>query len=409
MPDYLNEPIRREVPMTDAAKSILTDALEEADLAVKAKNAFLSHISHEMRTPLNAIFGFTTLAKTNIKDPAIVAEYLDQIEAASHQLLDMVTKALDASALSDTGGDSQEKCDLCDTLDEVYRLLLPRIEEKSIQFSLDCKNITHRGVYTNPVRLKQMILNLADNAVTYTEHGGTVTVTFAEEKTLSNDRSVYRLEVMDTGIGIGEEFLERLFEPFSRETSSTLSGIHGIGLGLTIVENIVDALGGTISVDSSVGKGSVFTVILPFHVQLLSDASEKQNTRRNSSLRILLVEDNDLNREIETELLARKGFAIDPVANGKAALEKMENASPGDYDLMILDIQMPEMDGWQVAAAIRKLPNPALANIPIIALSANVQISDFHRSLDSGIDVHLPKPMDVGVLLDTIEKLCAFK
>lgn len=386
-------------------KRVLTEALEKADMAVKAKNAFLSQMSHEMRTPLNAIFGFTTLAKTSLHDPDTATEYLEQVEVASRQLLDMITKALDVSNLSSAAGSSQEKeCDLPDMLQEIYDFLQPQAQEKGIGFTLDCKQVSHRVIYADPAQLRQLVLNLANNAITYTESGG-VDVILAEEKTLPDNHAVFRLEVRDTGVGISEEFLEKAFEPFSREKTSTLSGVRGIGLGLTIAKSIVDLMDGTITVNTAVDRGSTFTVLLPFRVQPLEGDPGKWNSAASPSLRILLAEDNEINREIETELLERMGFVIDPVADGKEAFEKVRQASPGDYDLMIVDLQMPVMDGWQVAAAVRKLPDPTMSHIPIIALSANVRMDDRRRSLESGIDVHLPKPMDLNLLLETIEKI----
>ncbi len=387
-------------------KRMLSEALEKADLAVRAKNTFLSQISHEMRTPLNAIFGFTTLAKGAVReDPGAALEYLEQVEVASHQLLDMITQALEVSTLSNAAGVAQEECDLVGTIQEVYDYLLPQAEEKSIVFSLDYRHVTHRGVYTDRNHLRQLILSLANNAITYTNPGGRVDIVLTENKSLPDSHAVYRLEIRDTGIGIKEEFLERAFDPFTRESSSTLSGVRGIGLGLTIAKNIVDLLEGTIDVKSTVNKGSIFTVTLPFRVQPLPDVSGRQPAVPRPSLRILLAEDNDINREIEAELLQRLGFIVIPVSDGKEALDKVSQASPGDYDLVILDLQMPVMDGWQVSAAIRKLPDPVLSHLPIIALSANVGMSDRRQSIESGIDVHLSKPMDLTVLLETIEKI----
>lgn len=226
-----------------------------------------------------------------------------------------------------------------------------------------------------------------------------------EEKPLSDSHIVYRLEVRDTGVGISDEFLEKVFEPFSREQVSTLSGIRGIGLGLTIAKSIVDMLNGSIQVKTSVGEGTTFIVLLPFRVQLAAGATVKKAPQPRPKLRILLAEDNDINREIETELLERIGFVVDPAADGLAAWEKAQKASPGDYDLVILDLQMPLMDGWEVAAAIRGLPDPTMARIPIVALSANSQLDDQRRSLESGFDTHLPKPLDLNVLLETIGRL----
>lgn len=384
-------------------KQMLTEALEKADAAVKAKNAFLSHISHEMRTPLNAIFGFTTLAKTSLDDPATLAEYLDQVEIAGHQLLDMITQALDVSALSDIVGTVQEECDLQDILQEVYDFLLPQAEEKGIDFSLDYTQVAHRGVYTDQKRFRQLVLNLANNAITYTNNGGRVEIVLIEEKSLPENHAIFRLEVKDTGVGIGEEFLEDAFEPFSRAKTSSLSEVRGIGLGLTIVKNIVDTLKGTISVKTAVNEGSIFTVTIPLHVQTQQDGSEDQETE--SILRILLAEDNQVSREIESDLLERMGFVVESVEDGVEVLERIKKASAKDYDLVVVDLQMPGMDGWQVARAIRELPDPVLSNIPIIALTANVSDADRQRSRDSGINAHLPKPMDLNLLLETMEKL----
>ncbi len=385
-------------------KRLLSEALEKANLAVKAKNTFLSHISHDMRTPLNAIFGFTSLAKINLGDTETVREYLDEVEAAGHQLLDMITKVLDVSALISAAGPSEAECDLCRTMREVYDFLLPQAREKSISFSMDYDKVIHSGIYADQEKLKQLILNLANNAITYTGPGGSVSVTLTEKEELLDSYAVYCLEVKDNGIGIGEEFLEDIFEPFSREKNSTLSGVHGIGLGLTIAKNIVDMMHGTIEVKSSVNEGSTFIVTLTFRVQPQADVSDK-NKVLAPDLHILLVEDNEINREIETELLERMGFIVDSAEDGKIALEKIGNAAPGDYDLIIMDLQMPVMDGWEASAAIRKLPDPTLAHIPIIALSANTMICDQRRALDSGIDVYLFKPMDFTVLLETIEKI----
>lgn len=386
----------------------LEDALGKANLAIDAKNTFLSNISHDMRTPLNAILGFTSLAKQELHDRNAVQEHLGQIEIAGRRLLDMITKVLEMSALSNAAGPAEVECNLREIIGEIYDFLLPQAKEKNISFSLDCDGIRHNGVYANQENLKQLVLNLVNNAVTYTKPGGRVTISINEEEELPNHYVVYRLVVEDTGIGISEKFLERIFDPFSREKNSTLSGIHSIGLGLTIAKKIADKMNGTIDVKSTVGEGSTFTVTLCFRVQPLSGEADKNGDDDEPhplNQRILLVEDNEINREIEQELLEKMGFIIDSAENGKIALEKMEQASAGDYDLVIMDIQMPVMNGWQASAAIRALPDPVLAHIPIIALSANVLSSDRRKSRESGIDVHLSKPMDLSVLLDTIEDL----
>lgn len=398
----VDEEIQQEIEQ----KQLLVEALDKANLAVAAKNDFLSNISHDMRTPLNAIFGFTSLAKTSLPDASPVREHLEQVEAASRELLHMITQVLEISALSTAAGPAEVECDFCQTIQEAYDFLLPQAQEKHIDFSFHCGQARHRIIYTDQEKLRQLVLSLANNAVTYTKPGGRVTISLLEGDELPDHYAAYRLVVEDTGIGISEGFLARIFEPFSREKNSTLSGVHGIGLGLTIAKGIVDKMGGSIDVQSTVNKGSTFTVSLCFRVQSLPDAAEESAAAvLQPSLRILLVEDNEINREIETELLENMGFIIDSAEDGRIALEKVERAAPGDYDLIIMDLQMPVMDGWQSSAAIRRLPDPALARIPIIALSANSMDNDRRKSRESGIDVHLAKPLNLPELLDTIESL----
>lgn len=386
-------------------KKLLAEALGKANLAVQAKNTFLSHISHDMRTPLNAIFGFTTLAKESLHNPDTMGGYLERIETASHTLLDMINQVLDISSLSSAAGPTEVECDLCETIREVYQFLTPQAQEKEICFQLDCDSVTHRGIYADQEKLRQLALSLANNALTYTNPGGKVSVTVTEERSLPNSYAVYRLVFQDNGVGIGEEFLEKIFEPFSREKSSTLSGVHGIGLGLTIAKSIVDMMDGTIEVQSAVNQGSTFIITLTFRVQPLPAVVEEKLASSRPSQRLLLVEDNEINLEIEMELLSRMGFLIDPAENGKIALDKVAASAPGDYDLIIMDLQMPVMDGWEASAAIRSLPDPTLSRIPIIALSANVFHSDQRKSKECGINLHLPKPLELPVLLDAIKEM----
>lgn len=386
-------------------KRLLAEALEKANLSVQAKNTFLSNISHEMRTPLNAIFGFTSLAKLEIGNAAKVMDYLEHIEIASHQLLDMITKVLDISSLANAAGPAEVECDLCQTVQESYHFLEPQAKEKSISFSLDCSTVRHNVVYTDREKLQQLVLNLANNALTYTECGGRVKIALLEKEELPNSYVVYNIVVEDNGIGISEEFLKNIFEPFSREKNSTLSGIHGIGLGLTIAKNIVDMMHGSIDVKSTVDEGSTFTVAFTFRAQPLHAIVREETMLADANLSILLVEDNEINLEIETELLERMGFSVDTAENGQIAVHKMERANPGDYDLVIMDLQMPVMDGWQASVAIRQLPDPTLAHIPIVALSADIRPDSREKAMKSGIDACLSKPMDFALLLETIDKL----
>ncbi len=399
----MDEELRREMEQT----RVLTEALENAKLAITAKNTFLSNMSHDMRTPLNAISGFAALARKNLGDPAAAGEYLDRVEASARQLLEQINHVLEL-AWTETreDGATETLCDLREIMQQVYDFLLPQAEEKGIAFSFRHELAPHSGVYGDEEKLSQLVMYLVNNAVTYTGQGGSVTMSLSEGEELPGKRRRYQLVVADTGVGISEEFLASIFEPFTREKNTTLSGVHGIGLGLTIVKSIVDKMGGTIDVESAVGRGSTFTVTLCLQAQ---GAPAKTGTNLPGysiqPQKILLVEDNALNLEIETELLSDLGFTIDTAVNGQIAVEKVRASAVGEYDLILMDIQMPVMDGWEAARAIRSLPNSVLAGIPMIALSANCFLSDVQHSLDCGMDAHLGKPIDIPLLLKTIQEV----
>ena len=400
--------VDEEVQQEMEQKQTLSQALANANLAVRAKNTFLSNISHDMRTPLNAISGFTALAKRNLGNREAVENYLSQVETASRQLLDLIDKVLETTWLETNEAPAVEAaCSLKSIVREICDFLQPQAEEKGIAFTVDLAGVEHDEVFSDQDMIHKLVMYLANNAVTYTKPGGRVSVTALERGELPGERGVYQLVIRDTGVGISKSFLERIFEPFSREQNTTLSGIHGIGLGLTIAKGMVDRMGGALEVKSEPGQGSTFTATLHLRRQLRQAAGPAGEglPSLGEGRRILLVEDNEINREIETELLQDAGFTIDEAVNGAIAVEKVRASMPGEYDLILMDIQMPVMDGWQAAQAIRALANPALAAIPIVALSANVFQSDINKSLDSGMEAHLTKPIDIPALMKTIERI----
>lgn len=400
----VDEEVRQEMEQ----KQIFEDALNTANLAINAKNTFLSNMSHDMRTPLNAIFGYTALAKKYIVDHGAVEDYLGKIELASKQLLELIEKVLELSwAESNDTRISETECNLSDIVQDVHENLLPKAMEKNITFSLDSTQMTHYDIFGDQNKLRQLLSNLATNALTYTEEDGQVDISVKELEKFPNNFAVYQFIVRDTGIGISKDFLNHIFEPFEREKNTTSSGIHGTGLGLTIAKNLVDMMGGDIHVDSTPGKGSTFTVTLRFRIQTHPLSSANHTEDAFSSLlnkRILLVDDNIANLEIETEILQGMGFIVETAINGSIAVEKMELSSLGDYDLILMDIQMPVMNGWDATKHIRGLKDPALSRIPIIALSADAFDSDRQMSIECGMDAHLTKPIDVPLLLETIAK-----
>ena len=406
----VDEELHREMEQ----KLVLEEALENARLSIVAKNTFLSNMSHDMRTPLNAIFGFTTLARQSLPDMEAVRGYLDRIEDSSRQMLALIDEVLRLSWTdANEAPAGEEACSLEGILEEVRQFLLPQAEEKEIDFTLDCSGVRHDLIRGDREKLSQLVMYLANNAVTYTPHGGSAAITAVEAEEASRTCAVYRIAVRDTGIGISEDFLKQIFEPFARERNTTLSGIHGVGLGLTIAKNITDLLGGTIEVESTVDKGSVFTVVLrlPFQDREPQPAesggtlASESPADASGGRRLLVVEDNELNLEIETEILESLDFTVDTARDGKEAVEKVRACAAGDYDLVLMDIQMPVMDGWEATRAIRALPDPEQAGIPIVALSANVFDSDVRQSMDAGMDAHLAKPIDIPLLLETIERI----
>ncbi len=400
----VDEELRREMEQ----KQMLEEALNNADLAITAKNTFLSNMSHDMRTPLNAIFGYTVLARKYTSNSEAVEDYLEKIESSGRQLLDLIDKVLEISWTETNDVQLEElECNLCDIMQDLYNMLLPQAQKKNINLSVNSSRLMHYDVFSDPGKLKQLFIHLSNNAIKYTEYGGRVDVSLVELERLPNDQIVCQFTVEDTGIGIGEEFLEHIFEPFEREKNTTLSGVHGTGLGLTIVKNITEMMGGRIEVKSNAGKGSRFTVTLRLRIQEQPLSISNGNEDTLSQLmnhKILLVEDNEINLEIETEILQGLGFVIETAENGSIAVEKIKEAAPGEFALVLMDIQMPVMDGLQATQLIRKIENPDLARIPIIALSANAFESDRKMSIESGMNAHLTKPIDVPLLLETLVK-----
>lgn len=400
--------VDKELQQELEQKQILADALNNANSAIMARSTFLSNMSHDMRTLLNAIFGFTELARKNASDESAVRAYLEKVDTASRQLLDFIDKLLEISHTGSSGGSITEaECDLADIIEEIYNSLRIQAVGKNIEFSADCTKTEHTRVYGDREKIRQFVHYLTSNAVIYTNNGGRVSLQVIESEKLSNDYSVYKFIVSDNGIGISEEFLNHIFEPFAREKNSTLSGVPGMGLGLAITKNIVDMLGGTIDIDSRVGEGSVFTVTLRLRIKEQGASQPKKTavkTPDDGKYKILLVEDNEINMEIESDILHDLGFSVDTAEDGSIAVDKMKKAAPGDYDLILMDIQMPVMNGWEATREIRNLSNRAIADIPIIALSANALESDIRMSVKSGMNAHMAKPIDIEKLRKTIEE-----
>lgn len=401
----------REVRRDMEQRQLLLETLHEAKLANNAKNLFLSNMSHDIRTPMNAIMGFTALAGKNLENREKMKEYLDMISASGEQLLQLLNDVLEISKIESAQLEVKEgECSLVGLMQQLQKGILLRAEARKITLSLDISHLRHDAVWADGEKLCQILSYLLDNALKYTREKGKVTLSVTEQEALQDNCFAYQFVVEDTGIGISEKFLEHIFDPFEREKNTTFSGIHGTGLGLTITKKLVDRMGGTIAVTSAPDEGSRFVIRLPLRVsEACSETGEEARAaetavKHRGSRRILLVDDNEINLEIEAEMLKDSGFTVETVRDGREAFEKISQARPGEYDLILMDIQMPVMDGYEATRAIRRIQDQELAGIPIIAVSANAFEEDRSRALESGMNAHLPKPLDMGQLLEEMGK-----
>ena len=322
--------------------------------------------------------------------------------------MDLIDKALELSWMESNDVRIVEYASNLRTLmQDLYKDMFPQALEKNISLSLDFSHTSHYDIYCDSGKLKQILIHLTSNAIKYTKNNGNVDIIVTELEMLPNHYASYQFLVKDTGIGISADFLKHIFEPFEREKNTTFSGIHGTGLGLTIARSLTEMMGGKIKAESTPGEGSTFSFILRFRLQdiPMQPMDNTANTiAQLMNYKILLVEDNEINLEIETEILRGLGFVIETAENGEIAVEKIKHSLPGEYGLILMDIQMPVMDGREATRKIRQLDTPALAHIPIIALSANAFESDRRLSIESGMDAHLAKPLDVPLLLETITR-----
>ena len=527
-------------------RAVLEEKLKKAEAAERAKTTFLSNMSHDIRTPMNAIIGFTTLAETNIDNPERVQEYLRKIMSSSNHLLSLINDVLDMSRIESGKLNIEEKeCSISDIFRDMRNIIQSQMHAKQLNFFMDTMDVVDEDIYCDKLHVNQVLLNLLSNAIKFTPAGGSVSLTIQQKPEAPKGYGSYEIRVKDTGIGMSQEFASHIFEPFERERNSTVSGIQGTGLGMAITKSIVDAMGGTIDLTTQQGKGTEFVIRLSFRLQgeskkvesirelmglralvvddsfstcdsvtkmltqigmraewtlhgkeavlrarqavemgdrfhayiidwLLPDLSGLEVVRQVRKLagddipiivvtaydwtpfeeeakkagvtafcnkpiflselrdtlfnalrktepaqhlgqpewdvrealrgsRILLVEDNELNREIAQELLEESGFQVETAGDGTKAVEMMENAQPGHYALILMDVQMPVMNGYEATRAIRALPNPVKASIPIVAMTANAFEEDRRAALDAGMNDHVPKPINMSRLVQVIE------
>ena len=389
-------------------RTMLRNALSEAEAANVAKNTFLSNMSHDIRTPLNAVVGYASLISAHGGEAERVRAYSDKVLAASEQLLDVVNETLEISRMEAGHVQLAEaECSLSELVMQVRMDMVDLADRADVTLACDIGPLAHDRVLVDAVRLSHVLTQLVDNAIKYSPAGSTVRISVAENAGAPQGFASFRFVVADKGVGMEPAFMERMFMPFERESNTTASGVQGTGLGLTIVRNVLDLMEGELAVESAPGEGSTFTVDITFRQAPADVAAEvpRPSRGRGPVHRILLVEDNELNREIACCLLDDAGYAVDTAENGEVAVGMIEEADACAYDLVLMDIQMPVMDGYAATRAIRALPDPLRASLPIIAVSANAFSEDRKRSLECGMDAHLPKPLDVHRLQSLIEKV----
>ena len=393
------------------------DALKVAESASKAKSTFLSNMSHDIRTPMNAIIGFATLALDDIRDGKKVQDYLSKILSSSKHLLGLINDILDMSRIeSGKVVLEEQETDLVTTLQELQSIMEGQAKERKLKLHVDYSNLRDRHVYCDKTRLNQVMFNLLANAVKFTSEGGSIWLTMSQlEPTYEvEDRAIYEIRVKDTGIGIDKAFIKHIFEPFERERTSTVSKIQGTGLGMAITKNIVDMMGGTIEVESQKGVGTEFIIRLELRLQAEAGAANEEGAKQHSHAegvaefagkRLLLAEDNELNREIACMLLSKYGFVIDTAENGQEAVDLVAASAPDYYDLVLMDIQMPVMDGHEATRRIRSLEDKELAKVPVVAMTANAFDEDRKAAKECGMNGFISKPINMQEVVQAL-RMC---
>ena len=395
------------------AKDIATEALQTAENANKAKTDFLSNMSHDIRTPMNAIIGMTSLIRHDAGNKAKVIEYADKIDISSQHLLGIINDVLDMSKI-EAGKTVFKYTDfsILDFITELNTIFHSQIDEKNQTLTIIKENIRHEWVNGDQVHLMQIFSNLVSNAVKYTQEGGKIQFLVEECETKSSVYAKYRFLVSDNGMGMSADFKDTIFDAFTRAESSMTNKIQGTGLGMAITKNLVEAMGGTIDVESELGQGSCFEVLIDLRIaedRFVSSAeqAEKDEPAGNvlKGMRFLCAEDNELNAEILMELLKIEGAECTICENGKRVLEAFEQSVPGDYDMILMDVQMPVMNGYEATKAIRRSSHELAKTIPIIAMTANAFSEDIQHSLAAGMNAHVSKPVEMKVLEKTIRSI----
>ena len=393
------------------AQEVAAEALQSAERASKAKTDFLSNMSHDIRTPMNAIIGITTLMKNELHEPEKLAEHLGKLESSGQLLLGIINDILDMSRI-ESGKTTLniEKMNLPQQVSQLDSIIRQQAGQRRQSFTVKT-DLQHENVLGDPNRLNQVLMNILANAVKYTPTGGHIRLE-VEELPRNEHYARYRFVVQDDGIGMSEAFQKTLFDPFTREEKSGTNKVQGTGLGMAITKSIVDLMGGSINVESATGKGTRFEVVLEFPIDAEADHAqqvqalpeETEETSPLSGMKFLCAEDNAINAEILQMLLETKGASCTICPNGQEIVDAFANVKPGEYDMILMDVQMPVMDGLEATRRIRNGENPLGRVIPILAMTANAFLEDMQKSKEAGMDAHLSKPVDIAALEQTVKR-----
>ncbi len=382
----------------------------EARMANEAKTRFLFNMSHDMRTPMNAVIGFSNLLEKSLDDKEQSMNYVKKIQSASGFLLSLMNYVLEMARIESgktvLKPEPANARELTDSLDAVFE---PTIEKKHLQYICHM-DVQHEKVICDQTKVREIFLNIISNSIKYTPEGGKISLDIQEQPSFHQGQAIYKIVVEDNGIGISEDYLPHIFEEFTRERTSTESKVAGIGLGLPIVKALVELMNGTIEVESRVGVGTKTTIILPFTIEPETDASESREMMQKGLSRdfkgkhVLLAEDNDLNAEIAMELLQETGFQVDWAEDGIACVELLQKKPEHYYDVILMDIQMPKMDGYEATETIRSLGS-VRSEVPIVALTANAFEEDRQKALDVGMNGYIPKPISMEQMFTTLRRV----
>ena len=421
------ETINRQQETLKNQQEELIAAKIRAEENSNAKTKFLFNMSHDIRTPMNAIIGYINLSK-NLQSlcdvctrekcpdgvPTKLRNFMSKIEVSSQHLLALINDILEMGRI-ESGKMDLELIDinLVQTLEEVHDMFDTQMQTKKIKFVMNTSTVKDKFVICDKNRFNRVLLNLISNSYKFTPEGGNINVSLSQIEDNDEEYGNYELRVKDNGIGMSAEFAATVFESFTRERTSTVSGIQGTGLGMAITKSIIDLMGGTIKVVTAPGEGTEFIINVKFKLQPKSEVEETENDDSNAEddiinftdKKLLLVDDIEVNREIAVMILMQVGFNVDTAVNGKEAVDKVAASNPGDYDAVLMDIQMPVMDGYEAAQAIRKLDDPQLANIPIIAMTANAFSEDIQAAKDAGMNDHIAKPINIDNMIETLKKV----